>query len=452
MRLPILQFWQAVRSSYWFVPSMMAIGAIVLGALIVWLDTGIAANLFEDISWYQKSKPEGARAVLSAIAGSMITVAGVVFSITIVAISYAANQYGPRVLTNFMSDRGNQVTLGTFIATFLYSLVVLRTIYSGDTDFVPQLGVFVAMLLAGCSIAVLIYFIHHVPESIHVNHVASRIGRQLIKSVEQAFPAGIGEPPEHPEPREEIVRASEQLESSDAAEIQSCSAGYIQAMDEDRLLGTACKHGIIVRLLRTPGDFVYIGRPFALAWPAEKVCEEAEDDLRSSYGVGDLRTPFQDLNFLVDELVDVCARAMSTGVNDPFTASTCVDWMTAGAAAMASREPVSAYRLDDDGELRLIVPVGSFGQMVERGFGAIRAYVAHDVIAASHTADMLASLAERCRSKQQLQCVREQVSALVDLARDKLDPPEFARLESAARAASRAIGEALDKCWPGDCR
>jgi uncharacterized membrane protein len=126
VNLTALDFTRSIRASYWFVPSAMLVAAIGLGALMVWLDAGPAATLLDGVSWYQKSKPEGAREVLSTIAGSMITVAGVVFSITIVAISFAANQYGPRILTNFMGDRGNQVTLGTFVATFTYSVVVLR--------------------------------------------------------------------------------------------------------------------------------------------------------------------------------------------------------------------------------------------------------------------------------------------------------------------------------------
>lgn len=450
MRLPFSQFWQAVRSSYWFVPSLMAIGAIVLGAIVIWLDSGPAANLFDGIAWYQKSKPEGARAVLSAIAGSMITVAGVVFSITIVAISYAATQYGPRILTNFMGDRGNQVTLGTFIATFLYSLMVLRTIYNGDTVFVPQLAVFLAMVLATCSIAVLIYFIHHVPESIHVNHVAAQIGRRLLKSVDRAFPTCFGDPPDDTRSLEAFEREVRRIDQrgDDVAEILSSVSGYVQGMDSADLRDAACKHGLIIRLLRTPGDFVYPGRPFALASPAAKVSEKVERDIRSSYSVGNLRTPYQDLHFLIDELVDIGARAMSSGVNDPFTARTCVDWLTAGASEMARREPASPYRLGPDGELRLIAPGGTFEDLVERGLGAIRAYVAHDVNAASHMAVMLASLAERCRSEQQLECVRHQVNELVELARDQLKPPEFARLEAAARAANRAIGEARDECSP----
>lgn len=449
MKLPLFQLWQAVRSSYWFVPSLMAVGAMILGAFMVWLDAGPASDLFEDVSWYQKSKPEGARAVLSAIAGSMITVAGVVFSITIVAISFAANQYGPRILTNFMSDRGNQVTLGTFIATFLYSVVVLRTIYSGDTEFVPQLAVMVAMLLALCSIAVLIYFIHHVPESIHVNHVIGRIGRQLHKSIDKHFPACFGEPPKQDgNERKGLEEMAADLfgEGVRPAEVGSRSAGYIQAMDEDQLLSTACKYDLVLRLLRTPGEFVYEGMPFALAAPADRVTDEARDALRATFSVGSRRTPFQDLLFLIDELVDVAARALSTGVNDPFTAMSCVDWLTAGAAEMARRQPPSPFRLDDKGELRVVAPSGSFAEQLDRGFGNARPYLAGDVNSAVHTARMLGTLAEQCRSDEQIAYVREQLDALVDLAGSKLEPELLKRLEEVARSTRQALYAAAERC------
>ncbi|WP_246449260.1 DUF2254 domain-containing protein [Sphingomonas sabuli] len=448
MRLPILQFWRAVRWSYWFVPSLMAIGAILLGATAIWLDTTPAGELFEKLSWYQKSKPEGARSVLSAIAGSMITVAGVVFSITIVAISYAATQYGPRILTNFMSDRGNQVTLGTFIATFLYSLMVLRTIYDGDTIFVPQLAVFLAMVFAACSIAVLIYFVHHVPESIHVNHVAARIGRRLVRAMGKTFPAGSDHlPDDDDKPLPDFDSEIERFlgRGDDVAAVRAQESGYIQAMDIDELVETACRHDLVVCLLRTPGDFVYSGRPYALAAPADRVSEDADRALRHCYSVGNLRTPFQDLHFLIDELVDIAARAMSSGVNDPFTARTCIDWLAAGAAEMAGREAASRYRLDAEGVLRVIMPEVTFGDVMQRGFGAVRSYVAHDLIAADHTIVMLASLSGRCRTGDQLQCVRYQVDGLMELAKDKLAAEEFARLDANARDCRRAIGRALDR-------
>jgi uncharacterized membrane protein len=144
-----------LRASYWFVASIMALLGILLGGIMVYLDAGPGAGWLDGLGWYQKAKPDGAHQVLSTIAGSMITVAGVVFSITIVAIAYAASQYGPRILTNFMTDRGNQVTLGTFIATFVYCLVVLRTIRGGDEgEFVPQMAVMVGLVCRSCTMKV----------------------------------------------------------------------------------------------------------------------------------------------------------------------------------------------------------------------------------------------------------------------------------------------------------
>jgi uncharacterized membrane protein len=274
MKLPFLQLWRSFRASYWFVPSLMSILAIALGALMVWLDSGPADGLLDALGWYQQSKPEGAREVLSAIAASMITVAGVVFSITIVAISFAANQYGPRILTNFMSDRGNQITLGTFIATFVYSIVVLRTIYSGDSEFVPQLAVMVAMLLALCSIAVLIYFIHHVPESIHINTITAHVGRQLISSIDKRFPACFGDPPEHSDEQVEgFERAAQAAFGSggNARPVECRANGYLQAIDEDNLLSVAREHDLVISIQLAPGQFVYEGRTVALAAPAERI-------------------------------------------------------------------------------------------------------------------------------------------------------------------------------------
>lgn len=450
MKLPLLQFVQAVRSSYWFLPSVMALGAIAFGALMVWLDAGPAAGLLEPLGWYQQSKPEGARAVLSAIAGSMITVAGVVFSITIVAISYAASQYGPRILTNFMSDRGNQVTLGTFIATFVYSVVVLRTIQSGEqSSFVPQLALFGAMFLALCSLAVLIYFIHHVPQSIHVNHVVADIGRRLIASIDKAFPGCFGDPPERSDDEHErLQRAAEQLfgDGAPVAKVGSKSEGYIQVLDEDKLFGAACKHDIILCLVRAPGDFLYQEMPFALVSPPDRLTDEARDDLRGSYTVGSRRTPSQDLLFLIDELVDITARAMSTGVNDPYTAVTCVDWLTAGASEMTRRQPPSPFRLDDEGRLRLVAQQGSFREHIERGFGRMRPYVARDINAGRHTIRMLASLSERCHSVDQLQILAAEAESLLTLAREMLEEPMFQLLQEEARETRRQFLDAMQSC------
>jgi uncharacterized membrane protein len=426
----------------------MVLLAIVLGALMVWLDSGPAADFLDALGWYQQSKPQGAREVLSAIAASMITVAGVVFSITIVAISFAANQYGPRILTNFMSDRGNQVTLGTFIATFVYSIVVLRTIYSGDSEFVPQLAVMVAMLLALCSIAVLIYFIHHVPESIHINTITSRVGRQLISSIDKRFPACFGDPPEHSNEQEErLSRAAEAAFGSggDAKPVECRANGYLQAIDDGHLLSVARNHGLMIAVQLAPGHFVYEGRIIALAAPSERVSEEVEKSMRTSWAIGSSRTPDQDLLFLIDELVEIAGRALSTGVNDPYTAMTCTDWLTAAAIELARRQPPSPYRLDDDGDLRVVAPVGTLDVHLERGFGQLRPYAARDINAAVHFLARISLIAGECRSDDHAEALAREAEALFELARRHHEGPSLDRLEEGIASTRAAILEARSR-------
>ncbi len=430
MNFSALRILRSLRSSYWFVPSVMLVLAIALGALMVWLDAGPAKDLLSGISWYQQSKPQGAREVLSTIAGSMITVAGVVFSITIVAISFAAGQYGPRILANFMSDRGNQVTLGTFVATFAYAVVVLRTIHGGDSDFVPQLAIVLALLLALCSIAVLIYFIHHVPESIHINTITARVGRQLLKALEAEFPKCLGDPPDRSDADErELAHAADTLFglAHKSAEITAQTSGYLQAIDDDRLASAARDIGLTIKLTRKPGSFVYKGLVIALAAPVDAVDEEARKKVQKSWSIGSRPTPEQDLLFLVDELVEIAARALSTGINDPHTANSCVDWLAAGAAEAAGRQPPSRYRVDDRGALCVIAPAAEFEDHLRRGFGQLRPYLARDVNAATYALAALASLAGACRSNEQRIALLKEADSLAQLA------------EAAHQGASRAL-------------
>ena len=411
----------AVRSSYWFVPSVMALAAIILGGAMVWLDVRLGTDWINGVSWYQQIGVDGAREVLSTIAGSMITVAGVVFSITIVALSYASSQYGPRVLTNFMTDRGNTVTLGTFIATFLYCLAVLRTIHGGDEDFVPQLSVFLALLLAVCSIAVLIYFIHHVPQTIHINHVVARIGEQLIEDAKKRFPAMIGEGMADDD-------SSLPLSGQRWTTVTSDATGYIQSIDEEALMHLAIRQDVLVRLRYRPGDFLMQGRGLAEVSPAGRLADEASDKLRQCFTVGNKRTPENDIMFLVSELVEIAARALSPGINDPMTAVTCLDWVGAGGSEFASRQLPRRVRVDDHNMPRIIAIPVSFRDYLDRSFGRLRHYVAADVIAGLHFLRTLGELATSCRYEAQLLLLAEQVTSFTNLADQKLSGADRATI------------------------
>lgn len=426
----LLQSLQTLRASYWFVPSIMALLAIVLGAVTVWLDAGPAAGLFDDLGWYQTAKPDGAHQVLSTIAGSMITVAGVVFSITIVAIAYAASQYGPRILTNFMSDRGNQVTLGTFIATFVYCLVVLRTIRGGDDGgFVPQLAVMVGMLLALCSIGVLIFFIHHVPNSIQINNVVGHIGRKLVHAVETRFPEQIGDPGGEPNEAAEYALAR----GFGVATVCAASNGYIQAIDEGALMHVATKCDLVLRVDRRPGQFVFEKAPLLTAYPEASVGEEAREGIAASYSIGNNRAPSQDIFFLVDELVEIAARALSSGVNDPYTAITCMDWLGAALARIAARPIKSGRRSDHDNAVRVIAVPHGFPDFVERGFGRLRQYLATDMNATAHALETLTAIARHSRSPDRARVIEDERQRLLAAAERELTGPSLVHVKAFSR-------------------
>ena len=428
----------AVRSSYWFVPGVMALLGILLGALMIWVDASLGTSWIEGLGWYQQVRSDGAREVLSTIAGSMVTVAGVVFSITIVALSYASSQYGPRVLTNFMSDRGNTVTLGTFIATFLYSLMVLRTIRGGEEDFVPQYSVIVGLLLAVCSIGVLIYFIHHVLQSIHINHVVEKIGRQLVEDVRVRFPRLIGEATSQSLTALPDLTGKFGVTTSDAT-------GYIQALDGDKLLELAREADVLIRLRYRPGDFVMEGRGLADMAPLDSWSDERDHELRACFTVGAKRTPEHDLMFLVSELVEISARALSPGVNDPMTAVTCLDWLGAGGTEFAIREMPGAVRSDKEGTPRLITSPDDFGYFVDRSFGRLRQYAAADTIAAMHLLRVVGEVAAACRRPDQIDVLRAETSRFVELAAEQLDGPNAREVQARAAALqsllSRGVGQ-----------
>lgn len=423
MKARILGWAGALRESYWFVPTLMAVSATLMAFAMVYVDSHFGAAWMDDLPWLYAARPDGARGLLSAVGGSMIGVAGTTFSVTIAAVVYASGQYGPRLLSNFMGDRGNQVTLGTFIATFLYTIIVLRTIRSPGEDgsgigaFVPQLALLVALLLVLTSIAVLIYFIHHVPQQIHINSVIEQIGGRLLREISVRFPSCVGQPADgHGDLLPDALRTN----GANTAEIAARGVGYIRIVDHDSLLEIARRRDMVVRLLCQPGDFVHPGIALASALPAARLDDDARADIVRAIGLGSRRTPMQDLRFLLDELVEIAARALSPGVNDPFTASSCLDWLAAAFAELVRRDAPSPLRLDDDGALRLVAYPQRFADLVDQGFGALAQYASTDRITAERFLLSLGSVMDACTSPDRLRCLRDQVAAFRDLAKEEL--------------------------------
>ena len=338
-------WWEALRGSFWLLPAAMTAAAIGLSFAAVAVDRATEAE--ELFGWTYRGGPDGARGVLATIAGSMVTVAGVVFSITVVALSLASQQFGPRLIRNFTRDRGNQLVLGTFVATFVYCLLVLRTVNgTGKATFVPELGVTVGVGLALASLGVLIYFIHHVAVSIQASAVVERVGAELDGLIGEVYPEEIGE-------RAEPADRPAEAPPADARAVRADATGYVVAVDADAVLRVAAGSDLVVHLPTPPGRFVRRGDAVALVVAAGgRLPDGVEEDLRNAVTVGPTRTGYQDVEFGLLQLTEIAVRALSPGVNDPFTAAECVDRLGDALGRLAWRTFPAAERALPDADDR----------------------------------------------------------------------------------------------------
>jgi uncharacterized membrane protein len=366
-------FWEYLRGTYWAVPSAMSVAAVLLSFGMIQSDRAITAELLDQLSWVYTGGPEGARAVLSTIAASMITVAGVTFSITIVALTLASQQFGPRLLRHFLRDLGNQIVLGTFVSTFIYCLLVLRTVRgSDDAEFVPHLAVTTGVVLAMLSLGVLIFFIHHVATSIQATRIIANVAGDLEAAIDRMFPEHIGQESGSADgPR---VAANEPGTGPDARAVIASTTGYVQAVDADGLMTLAREHDVVATVHARPGAFVRKGG--VLLTVAAKPGQPDPDDgpFGSVFIIGSDRTGTQDVTFFIDQLVELAVRALSPGINDPATARLCIDRLEQALCDVAGRALPSAARYDDDGRLRVLAYPTAFPDLVETAFHEIARY------------------------------------------------------------------------------
>ncbi len=366
-----IKTWEQVRTSFWFTPTVMALASVGLFFITISFDYELERKWANSIWYVYSGGSDGAMSLLSTVAGSMITVTGVVFSITIVAFTLASQQFSPRLLRNYMRDPGNQITLGSFIGTFLYCILVLRTVKGvKDDEFVPHVSLTIAVALALFSLAVLIYFIHHAASSIQAESIVNNLGHELTHGIKRLFPEMLGEGGRtEAELKPSELGLLERLEEAGAVLAAEDSA-YLQAIDGDRVIAFAREHDAVLRVCRRPGDFVTQGSPLIRIWPLN-VAEESEE-LREAFLFGTQRTDTQDYEFVIQQIVEVALRALSPSLNDPFTACSCLDRLTAALVLLVPREFPRPYRVDPEGGLRLALHPVTFPALLDASFHQIR--------------------------------------------------------------------------------
>lgn len=427
---------QRLRETFWLIPGVMCVLAVVTAQTLVAVDRSLADGVLDGSgAFITRVGADGSRDLLGAIAGSMLAVASTTFSITIAVLALTSSSYGPRLVRNFMADRGNQLVLGTYVATYLYTLLVLRSIRTldgGDEPFVPQLAVNFAVLLAVLSIAVLVWFIHHISDSIQVWTLAERVHADLRGVVEDLYPEQIGHDADELPPSQELVGAA--LAGSVDLVVRSERSGYVLRVEHEPLLRCAVAADVVVELGVRPGTYVVEGGELARVRgvPSEQQGDPLERTVRRSLPLSAARRPAQDVEFAVQQLVEMAVRALSPSTNDPYTAVNALDELSDGLVALARRRTPSSARLDDDGSLRVIAPGVGLEHLVTMVVDAVRVYACDHPDVVLRGVQVLSRIGTAAEDGARAH-VLGQVDLLVDaFARSDPHPHDLARVRAAA--------------------
>ena len=373
------------------------------GAVPKWLIAG---------PWLYNGGGTGARTLLGAVASSTIGVAGTVFSITIAALSLAAGQMGPRLLRNFTRDRGNQFTLGVFLATFSYALMVLRSVRTqSEGEFVPYLSLSIGISLAFVCVATLVYFVGHMAGRINVDTVIELVSEDVRLAIQR------------------ITTDHEQIQPppdnfwTGAISVTDTRRGYLQQLDGEGLAAWAEAHDTAIRLLVRPGDYVFPGAPIAMMRPS---VEGADAAIRSATALGGSRGSSADIEFAVRQLVEVAVRALSPGINDPHTAMSVLDRLGAALCDIAcTRLPTGVWGADD--HPRLVVPSTTYDGLTDTMFHMIRQNAAQNTAVLIRLIEVLSAVSSCERDPPRVRTLRRHADLVLgDATRTVKTPADLA--------------------------
>ncbi|MEJ7647454.1 MAG: DUF2254 domain-containing protein [Nakamurella sp.] len=439
----------AVRTQLWPAPTAGILLAVLAGVLLPELDRAIDDLLPDSVTGYLfGGGASAARTVLDAVASSLITVTSLTFSLTVVTLQLASGQFSPRLLRTFTRDRFVHVTLALFLATFVYALTVLRTVRSTDEQqdqFVPQISVTVAFVLAVASVVALVLFLAHLAREIRVETMLAGVHRDATSTVTRLFSDTAGSPGTHQ------VQDPPPVPPSGATSFLADESGFLTGIDRVGLCRTACEYDAVVRVDRFPGEFVVAGTPVGRYWwegeiPDRERRAEFVDSLAGGVTIGMERTDTQDFTFGLRQLTDVTSKALSPGVNDPTTAIHSLGHTSALLCEIARHDLVDELIRDDDGQLRVICRRTDFARLLDEALTQPRRYGAADPAVVTRLFTLLREVGWSVHADEQRQAVLGQLERLQQtVAAQDFDAVERGGFD----ACERDVREALQGTWSG---
>lgn len=410
--------WDHLRSALWVMPTVSVMFFLMAGAVLSHVSIGDDSPL----RWLVfQGTPEEARQMLIVLSSTMITVTGLVFALTIIALQIASGQYSPRLLRNFMRDRGTQFVLSVFVGAFAYSTAGLHTVGVQNPDeatFMPRLAVSGSLGLALASLGVLIYFIHHLSSSIQIDTIMSMIVQETLEVIDNLYPDQLG----YQEPEERCPDPP-----AWAVTLPSDQSGYIQDVAPEALVQAATRQDLVIRFVRMVGDHVVAGTPIAWAWhrSADHASTEAvlREAIRNSVQVGFERTMLQDVPFGIRRLVDIGNRALSSAINDPYTATQALHHLSVVLCILARRRLGDRLYCDEHGTVRVAVPFPAFAEYLRLGTEQIRRFGAKEPAVARGLVRLLKNVGSSTTSKDRRAATARHIRLVLDDAKRETTQP-----------------------------
>lgn len=438
MQAKLRKLWSQLADSFWLIPAFLTANCVGAAVALVNVDrSGRVPRWLVENAWVYNGGGTGARTLLGAVAASTIGVAGTVFSITIAALSLAAGQMGPRLLRNFTHDRGVQFTLGTFLGTFSYALMVLRSVRTeSEGAFTPQLSLTVSLALAFVCVATLVYFVGHMASRINVDTVVGLVSQDVRSAMRRLTS-------KDPQP----AIPSDATWSTTLA-VRDHRRGYLQELDAQALALWAAKHDTAIKLLVRPGDFVFPGAAIALIQP---YVEGASEAIARSTALGGSRVSTSDIEFAVRQLVEVAVRALSPGINDPHTAISVLDRLGESLCDVVPVYLVTGVHAVD-GKVVLLVPGVDYDGLTDAMFHMIRQNAAGSAAILIRMIEVMTAVASCETDAARIGALRRHADLVLgDAERTISTPADFrdlrmrhAAFESACRRPSPTSASPID--------
>lgn len=417
----LLFSWNELKATFWLVPVLILISSIFVAISLVYIDSLVTISHNRITELFFVTSSNSARSILSTISGAMIGVAGTVFSITLVALTLASSQFGPRLIRNFMYVRLNQIVLGSYIATYMYCLLVLNTIrdYDGYT-FIPSISIFVAILAALINILLLIIFIHRIAVSIQADHIITEISDFIINQVEEQFKKSTGEELEIEESFDLDLLKSKYHH---IMPLQSPRNGYLQYLDTDSMVKIISESDMMLEMNYRSGDHLVKNMVIGLLFSNTKIENDTTEDLLDSIVIGKGKTAQQDIEYSIQQMVEIAVRALSSGINDPFTAISCIDNLTSVICYLLEFRFPSKYNFDGEGSLRLVANSVDFERTMDTAFNQIRQNSARSTSVIISLIKAMNTIRKMAKNENQKTVVTKHANMIKNLGKEMITEP-----------------------------